>query len=576
MPPIRTSAIPNSRQHIKERLLALQNALPTASSSASQDSPALPLVVSAFSTTDSTTTARPIRSIRSQQQAQSSGVQSQSITGDDGRTKNKRGVVSGKKTATIVRSQGRSVLSYDPQVRGILDQNLEGRVVLDIGSCVRDRIPMTHLNYSNMPVESRMIVFDYLSESYIIDPSDDNLIGWIEMKAAGRFREWKHDCKKEWEKDKEGPIPIEFSHRPAEWECLCAHFKSQSNQEKGAKMSLARKSEKKKDHSAGKVPFAHLAKKQRINGKAAPHLEAYMEVYSATYPDGTAKVRAAIDEAVAKIMADQPATEEGSEASILLPLDEEIRIIESEIGSSRGTRIRGFGSSVVKEPKKRGPGEPVQINLKMAERIAQQDARIAEQDARIAEVEARHKAELEAMEERVRDLVSSMMASLPTEQMEIGKKKSPCELLNWDDIQKMKYSWNVVCEILRLAPPLQGTFKEALTDFMYTGFTIPKGWKIYWSINSTHRNPEFFPDPLKFDPSRFDGSGPAPYTFVPFGGGPRMCPGKEYARLEILVFMHHLVKRFKWEKVIPNEKIIVNPMPILEKGLPVRLYPHKA
>ncbi|KAM7477445.1 hypothetical protein LguiA_025658 [Lonicera macranthoides] len=192
------------------------------------------------------------------------------------------------------------------------------------------------------------------------------------------------------------------------------------------------------------------------------------------------------------------------------------------------------------------------------------------------------------------------------EQMEIGKKKSPGELLNWDDIQKMKYSWNVACEILRLAPPLQGTFKEALTDFMYTGFTIPKGWKFLrsnldklqkqlaaggWPLfrriliavkTSGGRRLATVPrtgisrDPLKFDPSRFDGSGPAPYMFVPFGGGPRMCPGKEYARLEILVFMHHLVKRFKWEKVIPNEKIIVNPMPILEKGLPVCLYPHKA
>nr|POF03375.1 beta-amyrin 28-oxidase [Quercus suber] len=126
--------------------------------------------------------------------------------------------------------------------------------------------------------------------------------------------------------------------------------------------------------------------------------------------------------------------------------------------------------------------------------------------------------------------------------MEIAKSKKPGELLNWDDIQKMKYSWNVACEVMRLSPPLQGAFREATNGFIFTGFSIPQGWKSY----------------------------------VPFGGGPRMCPGKEYARMEILVFMHNVVKRFKWEKLLPDEKIIVNPMPIPAKGLPVRLLPHNA
>ncbi|XP_047319812.1 beta-amyrin 6-beta-monooxygenase-like [Impatiens glandulifera] len=161
------------------------------------------------------------------------------------------------------------------------------------------------------------------------------------------------------------------------------------------------------------------------------------------------------------------------------------------------------------------------------------------------------------------------------EQMDIVSSKSGGEYsLDWEDIQKMKYTWNVVRESMRIVPPTQGNFNDVITDMDYAGFTIPKGWKTFWSTFSTHNNPEYFPEPEKFDPSRFEGQGPAPFTFVPFGGGAHMCSGREYARLEIMVFIHRVVTQFKLEKVVKDEKIVYIGSPIPANGLPLRLHRH--
>ena len=112
------------------------------------------------------------------------------------------------------------------------------------------------------------------------------------------------------------------------------------------------------------------------------------------------------------------------------------------------------------------------------------------------------------------------------------------------------------------------------TDTSVTCIYFPA--QIVWSPNSTHRNPKYFPDPEKFNPSRFEGAGPAPFTFVPFGGGPRMCPGNELARMVILMILHRLVTRFSWTLKDPNEAVVVDVIPFPVNGLPILLQPRIA
>uniref|UniRef100_A0A0C9QRL6 TSA: Wollemia nobilis Ref_Wollemi_Transcript_12629_1958 transcribed RNA sequence n=1 Tax=Wollemia nobilis TaxID=56998 RepID=A0A0C9QRL6_9CONI len=66
------------------------------------------------------------------------------------------------------------------------------------------------------------------------------------------------------------------------------------------------------------------------------------------------------------------------------------------------------------------------------------------------------------------------------EQLQISKEIEGREeqVVRWDDLQKMKYSWRAAQETLRLHPPAGGTWRKAIVDISYSGFTIPKGWKV--------------------------------------------------------------------------------------------------
>ncbi|KAL2577531.1 hypothetical protein AAZV13_16G140600 [Glycine max] len=116
--------------------------------------------------------------------------------------------------------------------------------------------------------------------------------------------------------------------------------------------------------------------------------------------------------------------------------------------------------------------------------------------------------------------------------------------LTWAEVNNMPYTAKVISETLRRATILPWFSRKASQDFEIDGYKIKKGWSVNLNVVSIHHDPEVFPDPEKFDPSRFDET-LRPFSFLGFGSGPRMCPGMNLAKLEICVFIHHLVNRYK-------------------------------
>ncbi|XVE91000.1 hypothetical protein DITRI_Ditri20bG0120800 [Diplodiscus trichospermus] len=147
--------------------------------------------------------------------------------------------------------------------------------------------------------------------------------------------------------------------------------------------------------------------------------------------------------------------------------------------------------------------------------------------------------------------------------------------LTWSEIQMMRYTWRAAQELMRVNPPMLGSFRIVTKDISFDGYDIPKGWQIFWVAPGTHMDSNIFEEPEKFDPSRFESSSKAfpPYTYVPFGAGPRVCAGIEFARVEALLIIHHFVTNYSWTEMIPNEPITREPMPYPAMGLPVKLYP---
>lgn len=165
-----------------------------------------------------------------------------------------------------------------------------------------------------------------------------------------------------------------------------------------------------------------------------------------------------------------------------------------------------------------------------------------------------------------------------------AKEQSAEKELNWEDYKKMEFTQCVINETLRLGNVVRFLHRKALKDVHYEGYDIPCGWKVLPVIAAVHLDASLFEQPHLFNPWRWQQNGSnrggvssssastSSNNFMPFGGGLRLCAGSELAKLEMAIFLHHLVLNFTWE-LADSDQAFAYPFVDFPKGLPIQVRP---
>ena len=134
--------------------------------------------------------------------------------------------------------------------------------------------------------------------------------------------------------------------------------------------------------------------------------------------------------------------------------------------------------------------------------------------------------------------------------------------LNIDSVMRMQNVSRAVSETMRLYPPAWITDRVALDDDEYEGTKIKKGDVVAPYIYGAHHDSSRWTNPEEFKPERFvkeNISKKDSYSYFPFGGGPRLCIGQQFAIVEMQLIAYHLYRKFGFE-LIPNQKIEIQPL----------------
>lgn len=122
-----------------------------------------------------------------------------------------------------------------------------------------------------------------------------------------------------------------------------------------------------------------------------------------------------------------------------------------------------------------------------------------------------------------------------------------------EDMARLTYTTMVLAESMRLYPPAWTLARRVLNeDVLPSGLKVGPGDEILMTQYVSHRNPAYFPEPEKFDPERFSpGRREAipKFAYYPFGMGSRVCIGEGFARLEAVILIVMIGRKFDFEPV---------------------------
>uniref|UniRef100_A0A0E0DHE0 Cytochrome P450 n=1 Tax=Oryza meridionalis TaxID=40149 RepID=A0A0E0DHE0_9ORYZ len=115
--------------------------------------------------------------------------------------------------------------------------------------------------------------------------------------------------------------------------------------------------------------------------------------------------------------------------------------------------------------------------------------------------------------------------------------------ITWKEYKSMAFTSQVINETVRLANIAPVIFRKALKDIRFNG------WGVMVCPPAVHLNPYIYPDPLTFMPSRFKDKpeiNRGSKHFMAFGGGLRFCVGADFSKLQLAIFLHFLVTKYRW------------------------------